>query len=182
MQKNNKIDTICKIVKSGHSYSTFAGYLFEGTINDLAQYFDSEQSIPAIARQYLRNRYVALQADLQNMFDKYPIFYSKHYFEHKWAEAIFFGIEDDTISCKLTYFELLSPADSLPRLDSGLIDLTYTPKPGMPFIARAGGHCDAINAHFGDPGIWIKGYQQGIDSLMRLQSYATPTTSPSPFP
>jgi hypothetical protein len=106
------------------------------------------------------------------MYNNYPAFYREHFLEHKWAEAIFFGIEHDTISCKLTYFELLTSVNEMPRLDSGLIDLAY--QPGHVSLPRAGGHCDSINAHFGDPGIWAKGYQHGIDSLMRIQSNATP--------
>jgi hypothetical protein len=146
--------------------------MFEGSIRNLCKYFDSTQSIQVIAEQYLQHRYKTLLWNLKNLFENRPDLYKRNFTDHIWSETIFFGLEKDTISCKLAYFELKTSANLSPILDSGIIDLAYSPV--APFLARAGGHTDAINSLLYSPGIWKRGYKAGIDSLLKIQSRATP--------
>jgi hypothetical protein len=44
---NNKFDTICKIIKTGHGYFTFAGYIFEAPLPTSANILTANNPSPS---------------------------------------------------------------------------------------------------------------------------------------
>jgi hypothetical protein len=151
---SKRYDTACKIFKTGKIYYTFAGSTFPGeSPATFVKYFDNTKDLRHVASDFLFNRYSKLLKELTSYQNVDSAGYDNNFEKYMTADAVFWGIEKDTIKMMHTAFKIISKPNEQPVIDTVSATLPFV----SPYSMHALGHFDAISTAYGNPEIWRDG-------------------------